>query len=403
MPSVKAPLYTLLFLLSALVAISATMKYSHQTPALFFAALSSLPLSTAQKGCSPSMMTNISLSWYAPAATKVNSLSSAINGTGVYGFIFDSSQSPPETDYNWCNMPHTHPATYTVPDTSVYKLEYVEVIHRHHKRTPYADNTFPVEGYAWDCSDEGLFYGGKPLNPAGSGSADTYWSVYTSDANPFPPEGFDGTCQFPQITRGGLDDSHQHGVDLKAVYYGLLNFLPADYDPAAVEFRVTNNVITSQVASMLIPGLYPSLADTDIPLKIQPDSIDSLEPTYTCPHADDLFASYGPGSRSTAWLAHLQASSALKTRLDHLSGVDPEDEAWSKSWDHCKTHPKPEEPPTSRHDDISTPFCSRVILFSRLLDSTLCTNSVPHRLRQPLRPPLPLQTPALLHLHQQHI
>jgi acid phosphatase len=69
------------------------------------------------------------------------------------------------------------------------------------------------------------------------------------------PSGFVGTCQFPQITAGGLDDSYQHGKDLYGVYHDLLHFLPDDVTEA-VSFRVTQNMITSQVAGMLINGMF---------------------------------------------------------------------------------------------------------------------------------------------------
>ena len=355
-PSVRLLLFTLLALLTAQCTISVIMRFSHPPPALLAALTSFMPTKAQSTPlqCGPSNQ-SIDLSWHAPSQNPINNLTNAINGTGTNGFIFNSSLSPPHTGYNYCNMPHVHPSTYT-PAPSEYKLEYVELIHRHHKRTPYASNTFPREAYSWDCSDEGLFYGGKPINPSGNGSADTYWSVYTSPSNPFPPEGFNGTCQFPQITRGGLDDSHQHGADLRAVYADLLSFLPADYDPAVTEFRVTNNVITSQVGSMLIASLYPSLANTDVPLKIQPESIDSLEPTYSCPHADALYASYGPGSNASAWRAHLDAAAGLKARLDAVSGIDPRDEEWSQSYDHyfdslssrlCHAKPLPCNPNTT--------------------------------------------------------
>lgn len=210
--------------------------------------------------------------------------------------------------------------------------------HRHHKRTPYASNTFPTESYPWKCSDEGLFYSGAPLNPPGNSSARTYWSVFTSAANPLAPTGFNGTCQFPQITRGGLDDSWQHGRDLWGVYHDLLSFLPSSDPLSAIEFRVTNNVITSQVASMLIAGMLPSHdASTPTPLKIQPSSIDSLEPSYPCPAATALAALYGPSSPtspSPRWTAHLRASGPLFAALDALSGVPAHDADWHASWDH---------------------------------------------------------------------
>ena len=40
-----------------------------------------------------------------------------------------------------------------------YTLEYVEVIQRHHKRTPYASNTFFVEDIEWSCDGSGPVFG----------------------------------------------------------------------------------------------------------------------------------------------------------------------------------------------------------------------------------------------------
>ena len=70
------------------------------------------------------------------------------------------------------------------------------------------------------------------------------------------------------------------------------------------------------------------------PLLIQPDSIDSLEPTYTCPSASSLYSSLGPGSSSAAWLAHLQNAASLYERLDGISGVSPTDSGFHMSLDH---------------------------------------------------------------------
>ncbi|KAM0715505.1 hypothetical protein Q7P37_009003 [Cladosporium fusiforme] len=334
----KTLLLSLLVMFTCQQAITAIMRYSSQPTPSFFAALSALNIASAQSNVASNNGTctgnqTVDLDWHAPARSSINSLSSAINGTGIYGFIFNSSQGPLDT-YNWCNMPHVNPKTYPRVKDSSYKLEYVEIIQRHHKRTPYAANTFPVENYSWYCDDEGLFYGGQPINPPGNLSSDTYWSVYTSPSNPLAPQGFNGTCQFPQITRGGLDDSHQHGADLKSVYHGLLDFIPADYDSRAVSYRVTSNVITSQVASMLIAGMYPSRANKDTPLLIQPNTIDSLQPSYSCPASTSLFSSYGSGSSSPAWLEHINAASSLFSRLDALSGIAPSNAEWHASFDH---------------------------------------------------------------------
>lgn len=365
LPSYKTALLSLFAMFTFQQAITAIMRYS-QPPPSFLAALSYLDIASAQSystsnngSCGGN--SSIDLEWHAPVSSQVNSLASAINGTGTYGFIYNTSQGPLDT-YSFCNMPHVNPKSYPRVNDSSYKLEYVEVIQRHHKRTPYASNTFPVESYPWYCDDQGLFYGGQPLNPAGNLSADTYWSVYTSPSNPLAPEGFNGTCQFPQITRQGLDDSHQHGVDLKSVYYDLLSFLPADYNADAVSYRVTNNVITSQVASMLITGMYPSRANEDVPLLIQPDSIDSLEPGYSCPASSSLFSSYGSGSSSPAWLEHINAASALYNRLDNLSGISPTDSEWHKSFDHY-------------FDNLSARLCHNKTLPCNVNDTSNCVST----------------------------
>jgi hypothetical protein len=176
-----------------------------------------------------------------------------------------------------------------------------------------------------------LFYYGFPLNPAGNNSASTYWNVYTSDVNPFSQSGFNGSCQFPQITREGLEDSYQHGKDLYAVYHDLLNFLPSNLSDK-VTYRVTNNQITSQVAGMLINGMYaPSRT---VPIKIQPTNIDSLEPQYPCPKASSLYSSYGISSTAANWTAHLTAAKPLFSSLDAVSGIGTDSTDWHKSFDH---------------------------------------------------------------------
>ena len=318
----------LLIIWTAQLGISDVMRFT-KTPGLLVPAL----------GAQMVMSQTVDLSWHAPKASNINNLSTAINSTGVYGFIFNSSTLPqgtPYGTYDWCNMPHVRPQEYKKANGS-FQLQYVELIHRHHKRTPYAANTFPVENYPWYCDDEGLFFYGEPLPEAGKNhSASAYWAVYTSPSNPLAPQGFNGTCQFPQITKGGLDDSWQHGLDLYHVYHEQLNLIPSSYNPNATFYRVTNNVITSQVAGMVINAMYPSRHETHTPtpLAIQPDSIDSLEPAYTCTAGSALYSSYGSGSNGAGWQSHLRASASLFTALDAISGVSPSNSGFHVSWDH---------------------------------------------------------------------
>jgi len=231
-------------------------------------------------------------------------------------------------------------------------------IHRHHKRTPYASNTFPKESYPWDCSDQGLFYYGEPLNPAGNTSASTYWSVYTNPINPFAQSGFNGSCQFPQITREGLDDSLQHGKDLFGVYHDLLGFLPDNINEKTT-WRVSNNVITSQVAGMLIEGMYSPREN--VPLHVQPPTIDSLAPSYSCPAASSLYSSYGVGSTAADWTRHLTATAPLFASLDAISGVPIDSSEWHTWFDHY-------------YDNLSARQCHAKPLPCNITNPALCVS-----------------------------
>jgi 2-phosphoxylose phosphatase len=112
-----------------------------------------------------------------------------------------------------------------------------------------------------------LHYYGEPIR--GHDAAQGYRQGIISPLNPYVPNGWIGSCQFPQITGEGLDDSWQHGKDLYDVYGKLLGFLPKHVNKkdGKVKYRVTNNLITHQVAGMLINGMW---GETDpFPLMVQ--------------------------------------------------------------------------------------------------------------------------------------
>lgn len=74
---------------------------------------------------------SVDLGWYAPSQTLVNNLTNVVSNstTGVYGFIYNSSQTSDEEygTYNWCNMPHVRATEYIVPEDE-YELVYVELV-----------------------------------------------------------------------------------------------------------------------------------------------------------------------------------------------------------------------------------------------------------------------------------
>lgn len=119
------------------------------------------------------------------------------------------------------------------------------------------------------------------------------------------------------------------------MYGDLLGFLPprdeAESWRTQVRYRVTNNVITSEVAGMVINGMWRTTAS--VPLLVQPSGVDSLEPDYTCTSSDLQFDDV-KSSNNSAWAAHLEATQDLYTTLDGISGVDPTDEGFHVSFDH---------------------------------------------------------------------
>ncbi|KAK4051512.1 hypothetical protein OIO90_004726 [Microbotryomycetes sp. JL221] len=279
---------------------------------------------------------------YAPVhydsdSSPINNLTVVLTGTGTNGQLWqpDTVDDKRYGTYNYCNMPHVRAKEYQVPKG--FKLKYVEVIHRHHKRTPYGSNTFPKEAISWDCSDALTNHGSSatsvPVTPVA-------WNAFVDQANPMTTTtnpGFVGSnCQFPQITSGGAQDSFTHGKDLADVYQKKLRFIPNKYDDKLVSFRVTNNVITSQVASALIPAMFHEFTRGNdgrgIAAKIQSSSYDSLEPTYSCKAADNA-RSANEGSNPN-WQASLSQTKDLYARLDSVSGVSPGDGGWHANIDH---------------------------------------------------------------------
>lgn len=340
--------------------LTTIMRFSGPSRLFAFIPWASASLARAESPRSCPAKLDVSLDHFPPVDTDINNLESALTAEGTYGMVFNSSEAP-KTIYNYCNMPHAMKVNYPKASEE-FELQYVEVVQRHHKRTPYAENMFPDEMNTWMCEDERIYYGAMTDR---KGSSNTYWEVYSSPSNPLTPESFDGTCQYPQITEDGLIDTYWHGEQFKNVYLDLLGFLPMNYHSKLMAYRVTNNPITSQIAAMFIQGSWhdrgPGNMDKDIPLFIQPKQFDSLEPGYSCPTAEKLYASYGPGSNSSDWLAHLSQSADLKTRLDSITGINPTDPAWTQSWDHyfdnlssrqCHSKPLPCHP-TNTSDCIT--------------------------------------------------
>lgn len=93
LPSYKVLLLSLLLLFGMQAGLSVMMRFFHR-PITF---MSLVPF--VQVAFSQSTNVSVDLSWHAPLSSSLNNLNSVINGSGIDGFIFNSSTLPPGASY----------------------------------------------------------------------------------------------------------------------------------------------------------------------------------------------------------------------------------------------------------------------------------------------------------------
>jgi len=118
-------LLSIILVLQLVVQELAAMWSTTTDRILIFAGVST----AAVAGQSSSTAQPVDLSWHPPNASAINNLTQVLSGTGVYGFIYNSSITPDSQygEYNWCNMPHVRQQEYRKPDED-YELAYVELV-----------------------------------------------------------------------------------------------------------------------------------------------------------------------------------------------------------------------------------------------------------------------------------
>ncbi|KAN0078177.1 Histidine phosphatase superfamily [Tylopilus felleus] len=263
-----------------------------------------------------------------------------LNSTGIYNSSVTPSDLPWNT-YNYCNAPHVNSQHYTQPEDPAATLEYLNVVIRHHKRTP--DNLYPDELSlnpisGWNCTD-------FIQQDYAAGTAPVYHETIIPEWHPFASQMWSGTCDAGQLTCEGLEDAVKHGQDFWSVYHDTLRFLDV-VDPRDIEFRTTTEVRTHQVAGAILYGMDPSTVGRRWPIYTQPENIDSLVPNYNCPNANAIRAAY---QSVPAWTDHLVQYQGLQQKLDATLGTTGLS-AWNAWYDHffdtfssrtCHGHPLP--------------------------------------------------------------
>ena len=141
-------------------------------------------------------------------------------------------------------------------------------------------------------------------------------------------------------------------------------------------------MITSQVASGLLKGLFPLSSPQYISAFIEQSAIDSLEPTYPCPTAYTILNNYTTGNGGQEWQTHLTQAASLYAKLDQVSGISSPDTAgWHVSFDQCVLYfflfflllgRRPIACVSSYYDNLSAKQCHGKSLPCSVNDTSIC-------------------------------
>ncbi|KAK9342806.1 histidine phosphatase superfamily [Lipomyces starkeyi] len=257
----------------------------------------------------------------------LNSTSYITNSSiGTYGGIYKADTNGPAVGtpygtYDYCSMPHPRVQEYELPEALTKgnlqgKLVYLEYLQRHQRRTPY--NILPGgENQDYHCGNV------RPYLYAGP---DTESGFQPMPINPFTP-GVNGTCQYPQITIGGVQDGYQHGKDLWAVYGDQLGLIPRQPNNR-VMFRSSESALTQGSAGAVLRGVWPSYNGA-LPLHQMVSSVDTVNEGYSC----TAIGSTLNAIMSTAeWKEHLMVTQALRSTLGSMLGASSD--SWQGTFDH---------------------------------------------------------------------
>ena len=136
-----------------------------------------------------------------------------------------------------------------------------------------------------------------------------------------------GTCQYPQLTIGGLLDGYQHGQDLWGVYGAKLGLIPREPN-GRVYFRSSESALTQDSAGGVLRGLWPDYMGA-LPLHQQASAVDTVNGGFSCPAQGTLLSAI----KSTAeWQQHLNVTASLRANLGSQLGAN--NSAWQSTFDH---------------------------------------------------------------------
>ncbi|KAJ5157726.1 uncharacterized protein N7482_008826 [Penicillium canariense] len=271
--------------------------------------------------------------FYPPTLNQTSYISNASIGT--YGGIYTApTKGPtggnPYGTYDYCAMPHPRSQEYQLPEPIAKgsvkgQLVYLEYLQRHQRRTPY--NILPGgENQAYECNNVRPYLYAGPNSASGIQPMPMYAQTYQDSTNPFKPD-VNGTCQYPQITIGGVQDGYQHGQDLWNVYGKKLGLIPKQPNDR-VWFRSSNSALTQGTAGAVLRGVWPTY-DGALPLHQMASSVDTVNEGYSCSAISSTLSQL---ESTTEWQEHLSVTSGLRSELGSMLGATSS--SWQGTFDH---------------------------------------------------------------------
>lgn len=274
-------------------------------------------------------------SFYPPGLNDTAYIANASIGT--YGGIYQAptrnndNTGKPYGYYDYCTMPHPRVEEYELPEpvrtgSVKARLVYLEYLQRHQRRTPY--NILPGgENQPYNCDDVLAYLYAGPQSGA-QAPIPVYGQTYTDLTNPFNQGYVNTTCQFPQLTIGGLLDGYQHGQDIWAVYGQKLGLIPSTPESNKVWFRSTESPLTQQSAGGVLRGIWPHYSGP-LPLHQQNSAVDTINEGYPCNNRGNVLSAI---ESTDLWNEHLAVTATLRSELGTMLGASSS--AWQSTFDH---------------------------------------------------------------------
>ncbi|KAA8641302.1 uncharacterized protein ATNIH1004_002042 [Aspergillus tanneri] len=208
------------------------------------------------------------------------------------------------------------------------RLVYLEYLQRHQRRTPY--NILPGgENQPYNCDKVHAHLYAAPAH--GVSPAQVYGQAYSDPTNPFLDSYVNGSCQYPQLTIGGLLDGYQHGRDLRAVYGDKLGLIPSSlnhHTDKKIWLRTSSSPLTQSSAGGVLRGIWPHHKGS-ISLHQQASGIDTVDRGFPCAAQSSLLSTI---QSSPEWKEHLSVTQSLRNRLAVL--FDANTSSWMSTFDH---------------------------------------------------------------------